>query len=153
MRLSYSCSPASSAGSGSTTDSNLSDEYSHCLNQDPVLTQPTVPAKAHVRQFHAENLDFAGSDAEPDITALGTGTAVEVGHSSPRNNVHVLPPAGETDNPKAVKKEQKAKRKPCKGKHRVSLPISNIYISSSAGGRGRAKVGGAGVPVGACILM
>jgi hypothetical protein len=105
-----------------------------------------------MRQFHADNLDFPGSGVEPDIAALGSGIHVGAGHSNPHCTMQVSSPAPPADNGKTIKKEQKTKRKLGKGKHGVMFP-NNVYVSSTAGGKGRAKVGGAGVPAETCILM
>ncbi|KAI9869454.1 MAG: hypothetical protein M1813_000243 [Trichoglossum hirsutum] len=154
MRLSYSRSPASS---GCSIDSDHSEEYTHCLSQGPVPTLPAIPARARVR--HTDDLDFPGSDIGSDIVALSSGIPVGVERSNSHNTVQissrapVIPPDTNTDNEMATRNKHKAKWILASGKHTVQFPISNVYVSSPAGGRGRAKVGGAGIPAVACVLM
>jgi hypothetical protein len=136
-----------SAGSGCHPD-----KFTGYLDQNPL---PAIPASVRVRPFSANDLNFTG----PDVAALGPGIAIKSGGSNFRRTVDMStstpagPFAANTGGHQATKTRKITITKLANGKRRIPLSTKNVYSSTAASGRGKAKVGGGGVPAGTCIVM
>ena len=133
-----------SAGSG-----RRSDKFTGYLSQNPL---PLIPASARIRPFRVNGLNFAG----PDVATFGPGVAIGAGDSNSHGTVDMSssnPLAAGTDNHQATRTRNVTLTKLANGKCLIPLSAKNIYGSTAASGRGKARVGGGGVPAGACIVM
>ena len=148
---SYSSGGSSPAGSTCTVNSGIT-RYD---NPNSVAALPPVLANAPTHHSRADTLNFKGSK---DIT-LSSDTLVEEdfdsdGATDVKLEISIVSTTASTSELMAIKNKQgKCSAKFINGKQRIPLSIKNIYTNSAAGGRGKAKVGGGGVPLGTCNVM